>query len=245
MAITGGGRGIGLMLAEAFAHAGAELHIISRNRETLDAACAELSQYGSCTVTAADLSTPAGVQRTIDEIRLGDRPLHVLINNAGATWLGGLGDPPGPGIDSVLDINLKAPLWVVGGLAPALHLAARPGDPARVINIGSTDGLAVSPVPNYGYAASKAGVHMMTRHLAKDLAPAITVNAIAPGLFETDMTAPLLRDPEHSRALLGAIPLGRIGAAEDIAGAALYLASRAGAFVTGTVLTVDGGEAWT
>lgn len=240
--VTGGTRGIGLMLATTFAEAGAELHISSRSQEALDRAAAKLRAYGPCRTTVADLSNQRGVARLVAALTCDDRPLHVLVNNAGAAWLHDAGWHPDEELDRLWAVNVKAPLHLVHALSPMLRRAARPGDPARVVNIGSIDGLAVSPVPNYGYSATKAALHMLTRDYARDLAPHVTVNAIAPGLFETDMTASLLADREERERLLRAIPAGRIGAPTDLAGAAVYLASRAGAFVTGVVLPVDGGE---
>ncbi len=240
--ITGASRGIGRMLAVAFGRAGARVHLTGRDREALSSVVAEVATHTRCSSTTADLSRVADRQRLVTQVLNEEPRLDVLINNAGATLLHERGEHPEDELDQLLAVNLKAPLQLTLALAGALRAAARPGAPSRVINIGSIDGIAVSPVPNYGYAASKAAVHMMTRHLARDLAPTVTVNAIAPGLFATDMTRGLLADPIEQRRFTEAIPLGRLGSSDDLAGAALYLASTAGSYLSGVVLAVDGGE---
>jgi NAD(P)-dependent dehydrogenase (short-subunit alcohol dehydrogenase family) len=239
--VTGGSRGIGLMIAEGFVRAGARVVITARKAEACNEAAHRLSEHGECVSIPADLSVDGGRSAFAREVtERFDGTLHVLVNNAGATWGAPLDDFPEQGWDKVLDVNLKGLFELTRLLLPALRGGARDGDPARVVNIGSIDGLRVPALENYSYSAAKAGVHMLTRHLAKRLAgEQITVNAIAPGPFPSKMTAFML--DEHSDEVAATVPLGRIGEPEDMAGAALFLASRAGAYLTGTVLPVDGG----
>ena len=168
--------------------------------------------------------------------------MHVLVNNAGASWGAPLDEFPESGWDKVVDLNLKAPFDLTRRMLELMRSAATAADPARVIMIGSVDGLRVPAVESYPYSASKAGVHMLTRHLARRLGGEhVTVNAIAPGPFRSKMTAFML--DEHSDEVAAGLPLGRIGEPDDMAGAAIYLSSRAGAYVTGAVIPVDGGYA--
>jgi NAD(P)-dependent dehydrogenase (short-subunit alcohol dehydrogenase family) len=238
--VTGGSRGIGLMIARAFVEGGARVYVSSRKAEVCRQVAEELSRAGECLALPADLSTEAGCRRLAAEVGEREGRVHVLVNNAGATWGAALEEYPGAAWDKVLDLNLKAPFFLTRAMLPLLEAAAAPGDPARVVNVGSIDGLRVPPMPTYAYSASKAGLHHLTRVLARELGPrGITVNAIAPGPFESKMMAETLR--RFGDQIAAAAPLGRIGRPEDMAGAALYLASRAGAYVTGAVLPVDGG----
>lgn len=241
--VTGGSRGIGRAIAEALVRAGAEVIITSRKRQDLDETAASLAEFGSCKAIAADLASPDGVSDLVAAVeRRWDR-LDLLVNNAGATWGAPLQDFPVAGWDKVFDTNVRGVFLLTTGLLDLLRAAAKDDDPARVIVIGSVDGLRVPELSwdNYPYSASKAAAHMLTRHLAARLAPEhITVNAIAPGFFESRMTSFLLDDGGRED-LAGIVPLGRIGRPEDLAGVTLFLASRAGAYLTGTVVTVDGG----
>jgi len=168
----------------------------------------------------------------------------VLVNNAGATWGAPLAEYPASAFDKVLDLNVKAPFLLTQALLPLLEAAASADDPARVINIGSIDAIQVPMLETYAYSSSKAAIHQLTRHLARQLGPRhITVNAVAPGPFESKMMAETLRN--FGDAIARQSPLGRIGRADDMAGVAIYLASRAGAYVTGAVIPVDGGIATT
>ena len=238
--VTGGSRGIGLMIARGFVEAGAKVYISSRKKEVCDAVAEELSVIGPCFSIPADLSTAEGCAYVAKELSAREQALHILVNNAGAAWGAPLAEYPEAGFDKVMDTNVKAVFFLTRELAPLLEKSARPDDPARVINIGSIDGLKVPSVENYAYAPSKAAVHHLTRVLALKLGPrGITVNAIAPGPFESQMTKWLL---ENFRARIEAdCPLGRIGSPPDMAGVAIYLASRAGAYVSGVVIPVDGG----
>jgi NAD(P)-dependent dehydrogenase (short-subunit alcohol dehydrogenase family) len=238
--VTGGSRGIGLMIARAFVEGGARVYVSSRKAEVCRQVAEELSRAGACLALPADLSSEEACRRLAAEVAEREDRVQVLVNNAGATWGAPLEDYPAAAWDKVLDLNLKAPFFLTRAMLPLLEAAAAAGDPARVVNVGSIDGLRVPPLPTYAYAASKAGLHHLTRVLARELGPrGITVNAIAPGPFESKMMAETLR--QFGDQIAAAAPLRRIGRPEDMAGAALYLASRAGAYVTGAVLPVDGG----
>jgi len=234
--VTGGSRGIGLMIARGFVDAGARVYISSRKAGVCDRVASELG----CASLPADVSTEAGARGLAAEIAKRERALHVLVNNAGANWGAPLAEYPDSAWDKVLALNVKAIFHLTRALLPQLEAASRPGDPARVINIGSIDGLQVPVLETYAYSASKAAVHHLTRVLAHQLAArGITVNAIAPGPFESKMMHETLE--RFRDAIVSSCPLGRIGEPEDMAGAAIYLASRAGAYLTGAVIPVDGG----
>lgn len=238
--VTGGSRGIGLMIARGFVEGGAKVYISSRKKEVCDRVAEELSGIGQCLSIPADLSTTEGRRELVRELSEKETALHVLVNNAGAAWGAPLENYPESGFDKVMDTNVKAVFFLTRDLLSLLEEAAEPGDPARVINVGSIDGLKVPGVENYAYAPSKAAVHHMTRVLAVKLGPrGITVNAIAPGPFESQMTRWLLDN--FQQQIEADCPLGRIGSPSDMAGVAIYLASRAGAYVNGVVIPVDGG----
>lgn len=238
--VTGGSRGIGLMIARGFVEAGAKVYISSRKAAECEKVAAELSKSGVCAAIPADLSTEAGAKSLAEAVAAREPALHVLVNNAGTNWGAPLAEYPDSAWDKVLALNVKGVFHLTRALVPLLEKGVRPGDPARVINIGSIDGLRVPVLETYAYSASKAAVHHLTRALAQRLAPQrITVNAIAPGPFESKMMAETLRT--FGDMIVAACPLGRIGEPEDMAGVAIYLASRAGAYVTGAVIPVDGG----
>ena len=240
--VTGGGRGIGLMIAQGLVQAGVRVVIASRKADDLEAAAAELREHGDCEAIPADLSTPEGAQALAEAVRAKWPALHILVNNSGATWGAPLEEFPATGWDRVIHTNLEGIFHLTVALLPALRAAAGAEDPARVINIGSVDGIRVPLVENYSYSASKAAVHMLTRHLARRLAGEhITVNAIAPGPFASKMMAFMLDTPEKRAEVERMVPLGRIGRPDDAAGLTLFLASRAGSYMTGTVIPLDGG----
>ena len=240
--VTGGGRGIGLMIARGLVEAGVRVVIASRKAGDLEAAAAELRTLGECEAIPADLSTPEGAHALAQAVRTRVPALNILVNNSGATWGAPLEEFPASGWDRVIHTNLEGVFHLTTGLLPALRAAAGAEDPARVINIGSIDGLRVPLAENYSYSASKAAVHMLTRHLAKRLAGEhITVNAIAPGPFDSKMMAFMLDTPEKRAQVEQMVPLGRIGRPDDAAGITLFLASRAGSYLTGTVIPLDGG----
>jgi len=244
--VTGGSQGIGLMIARGLVLAGVRVFIAARAADVCEAAAAQLNTLGArsgggkCVALPGDVASSVG--RTDLVARLGDHTasLDILVNNAGRSWLAPIESVPEVGWDKVLDLNAKTPFFLVQALLPLLELAAQVSPPSRVINIGSIEGFWHSGKPLYSYAASKAALHHLSSALAKDLGSrSITVNAIAPGPFESEMAAPALA---HERdAFVRATPLRRIGEPADIAGAVQFLASRAGAFVTGVTLIVDGG----
>jgi len=237
--VTGGSRGIGLMIARGYVASGAKVYVASRKKDACDAAAAELSKLGTCLSLPADLSTPEGCRALAAELAEREPRVHVLVNNAGANWGAPLEEYPDAAFEKVLFLNVTAAFRLTVSLLAQLRAASAPGDPARVINIGSIDGLGVPLLDTYAYSSSKAALHHLTRHLARRLAPEITVNAVAPGPFESKMMAVTLE--RFGDAIRSSNPLKRIGEPEDMAGVALYLASRAGAYVNAAVIPVDGG----
>lgn len=241
--VTGGTRGIGRMIAEGFLRAGVTVTIASRKADVCEAVADELSAHGSCRGIAADLSTEAGCRTLAEDYLSGGTPLDILVNNAGATWGAPLATFDDAAWNRTLDLNVKGVFHTTKFLLDALRATSTPEDPSRVINIGSIDGIQVPLLETYSYSASKAAVHHLTRHLAAKLAPEITVNAIAPGPFESKMMAATLE--AAGDAIAASAPMKRIGRPADMAGAAIYLASPASTYVTGVVLPVDGGIATT
>ncbi len=238
--VTGGSRGIGLMIARGFAEAGARVYISSRKREVCEAVAEELSEIGSCEAIPIDLSSVEACRTMAQELALREERLDVLVNNAGASWGAPLEEYPEKGFDKVMELNVKTLFYLTKECLPLLEKAATVGDPARVINIGSIDGIMVPAYENYAYSASKAAVHHLTEVLAVKLAGRmITVNAIAPGPFPSKMTEWLLDNFQEQ--IEAKCPLRRVGVPTDMAGIAIFLASRAGAYVNGTVIPVDGG----
>ena len=236
--ITGGSRGIGRMIAEGFLAQGAKVYISARKAAACDQTAAELSKLGPCVSLPGDVSTVEGAHALVAAYSKHESQLDILVNNAGAAWGAPFDAFPESGWDKVVDLNLKAPFF----LTQALHAYLRKAGTqhvAKVINIASIDGVSVNPMETYSYAASKAGLIHLTRrmalHLVKDN---IVVTAIAPGAFASDMNKDA-RD--HETEVSARIPAGRIGSVEDMAGAAIYLASRAGDYVVGSTLIVDGG----
>ncbi|MFG2731575.1 SDR family oxidoreductase [Streptomyces canus] len=237
--VTGGSRGIGYMIAEGLLRAGARVYISSRKADACAAAEKELSQYGEIKAIPADVSTEEGCRALIGEVASQTSELHILVNNAGTTWGASFDEFPDKGWDRVLGTNVKAPFNLTRAARPLLEAASTPGDPARVINIGSIDGMIVPGFGNFSYSASKAAIHHLTRHMAAELSPSILVNAIAPGPFPSKMMEGPLK--ELGDQLVEASPVGRIGRTEDIAAAAVYLSSHATTYMTGAVIPLDGG----
>jgi NAD(P)-dependent dehydrogenase (short-subunit alcohol dehydrogenase family) len=238
--VTGGSRGIGEMIAEGFVANGVKTYISARKADACDATAARLSETGECISIPADLSSAEGIAALVDEIKGREDKLDILVNNAGAAW----GEPietfPEAAWDKVMTINVKSPFFLTQALLPLLENAASADDPARVIMVGSIDGLNVNAMPTFAYGPSKAAVHHLARTLASHLAPRnITANAIAPGLFPSQMTAKVIE--RMGEQIAQGTPLKRHGRPEDMAGVAIYLASKAASFVTGVVIPVDGG----
>ena len=240
--VTGGSRGIGFMIASGLVANGVRTYITARTADACDAAAAELSEHGDCISLPADIATAEGLASFVSALTERESQIDILVNNAGAAWGAALGEFPEIGFDKVMDLNVKAPFMLTQALLPQLKAGGTPDDPARVIMIGSIDGIRVPVGDNYSYSASKAGVHMMARHMAAHLVRYnITINSIAPGPFESKMMAYRLDDPDSRKMVEAGVPRRRIGSPEDIAGTVIFLASRAGAYTTGAVIPVDGG----
>lgn len=240
--VTGGSRGIGKMIAAGFLAQGAKVYISSRKADACDAAAEELSQGGgTCISLPQDVSSVAGCQALAKALEEQEDKLDILVNNAGAAWGAPFEEFPEHGWDKVMDLNLKSPFFLTQALHVALKKAGTHDQPAKVINIASIDGIRLNPQDTYSYHASKSGLIYLTRRLAARLiADNIVVSAIAPGAFASEMNR-TARD--HGDAVAKAIPARRIGRDEDMAGAAIYLASRAGNYVVGETIAVDGGVA--
>ena len=236
--ITGGSRGIGRMIAEGFLAHGARVYISARKAAACDKTAAELCALGPCVSLPGDVSSVEGARALAGAFAAREEQLDILVNNAGAAWSAPFDEFPESGWDKVLDLNLKAPFFLTQAVSAQLRKAAV-NRPAKVINIASIDGVSVNPQETYSYAASKAGLIHLTRRMALRLIKDnIVVSAIAPGAFASDMN----RDArDHADVVAARIPAGRIGRTEDMAGAAIYLASRAGDYVMGSTLVVDGG----
>lgn len=240
--VTGGSRGIGKMIAAGFLSQGAaKVYITARKAAACEATAKELSDAyaGECIALPIDISTMTGIEMLAAEINKRETKLDILVNNAGAAWGAEFDDFPESGWDKVMTLNVKAPFFLTKALATPLRAAGSTAQPAKVINIASIDGIFVNPLETYSYAASKAGlIHLTRRMAAKLIKDHVVVTAIAPGPFQSDMNK-AARD--HADDVASKVPAGRIGTDEDMAGAAIYLASRAGDYVVGTTLAVDGG----
>ncbi len=242
--VTGGSRGLGEMIARAYVENGARVYITARRAEACDALARELSQFGECISIPADLSRMQEIDRLSAELRKRESRLDILVNNAGASWGAPFEEFPENGWDKVMDLNVKSVFFLTQRLLSLLQAGASKDAWSRVINIGSIEGIRTTHLEAYSYAASKAGVNHLTRIMAKFLAPQyIAVNAIAPGYFPSKMTAAI--EDEGQREVIDSAPMKRMGNADDLAGIALYLASKASGFVCGAVIPVDGGLATT
>jgi NAD(P)-dependent dehydrogenase (short-subunit alcohol dehydrogenase family) len=241
--ITGGSRGIGKMIAKGFLTYGARVYISSRKADVCEQTARELSAAGgTCIALPIDVSTTEGVDALAKAFAQRESKLDILVNNAGTAWLAEFDSFPEKGWDKVVDLNMKTPFFLTQALAPQLRAAASAARPAKVINIASIDGIAVNPQETYSYAASKAGLIHMTSRMALRLAPEnICVTAIAPGAFASEMN---VNARDHADEVSQRVPLRRIGTDDDMAGAAIYLASRAGDYVVGSTLIVDGGVSY-
>lgn len=237
--ITGGSRGIGYMAAEGLLKAGAKVYICARKQAEIDSAVEKLSEFGQCTGFVADLGTQEGCEAAYRNVAAQEERLNILFNNAGATWSAPLDEFPRAAFDKLLNLNVTGVFELTRLCLPLLRAAVRRGEPARVINVASTAALAPPGSDTFSYSASKSAVVMMTRHLARRLAPeGITANVIAPGVFPSRMTASEIKPDGTHR---WNIPLGRIGTPEDMAGTVIYLSSRAAGYLTGVTIPLAGG----
>ena len=245
--VTGGSRGIGRMIATGFVEAGATVYISARKAEACDATAEELGALdapGTCVSVPADLSTRSGVDALVRAVAERTDAVHVLVNNAGATWGAPLDEYPEDAFDKLFNINVKGAFLLTQALLPVLRATATEDDPARVINIGSIDGIRTPAMETYAYSTTKAGILALTRHLAKNLVrDHVLVNAIAPGPFESKMMAFALGSEEGRDMVASGVPARRIGRPDDMAGAALFLAGRASTYLVGETIVVDGGIA--
>jgi NAD(P)-dependent dehydrogenase (short-subunit alcohol dehydrogenase family) len=240
--VTGGSRGIGKMIAAGFLSQGAaRVYITARKAGPCEATARELTavHHGECVALPIDISGMAGIEMLAAEIKGREPKLDILVNNAGAAWGADFDEFPESGWDKVMNLNLKTPFFLSKALAASLRAAATAQRPAKIINIASIDGIFVNPMETYSYAASKSGlIHLTRRMAAKLITDHIVVSAIAPGPFKSDMNK-AARD--NADVVARRVPAGRIGSDEDMAGAAIYLASRAGDYVVGATIAVDGG----
>jgi len=241
--VTGGATGIGAMISTALVRAGVDVTIVSRSAKEGEAFAAKLSKEGSCSFLAYDLSTVKGIKEAAASIAARTPELNILVNNAGLFNAGPIADVTEEQWDREVDVNLRAPFFLTQALLPQLKAAKREGDPARVINIGSIAALWGKSVSAYSYVSAKAGVHQLTRALASDLTTeGINVNAIAPGFFPSALTDGFFSAaPGLKEQIIQSIPARRLGSPSDIGGAVIFLSSRAGTYLAGAVLPVEGG----
>lgn len=239
--VSGGSRGIGAMIAEGFVRNGVKTYISSRKSDPCDKKARELSKYGECISIPADLTDMNEMDKLVTKIKDKETKLNILVNNAGAAWGASFDDFPEIGWDKVMDTNVKSVFFLTQKLVDILETSASTSDPSRIINIGSIDGLGIPRAETYSYPASKAAVHQLTKVLANRLANRnINVNAIAPGPFESNMMAHTLE--EYGEQIRSSVPRGRIGVPEDMAGASIFLSSKASSYITGSIIPVDGGS---
>ena len=240
--VTGGSRGIGKMIAQGYLESGAKVYITARKAEPCDATARELSKLGECISLPHDLSTVDGCRAFAADFSAREQQLDVLVNNAGAAWGEPFTEFSESGWDKVMDLNVKSPFFLTQALHQSLKKAASAARPAKVINIASIDGIRLNQLETYSYHASKAALIYLTRRMAARLVKdQILVTGIAPGPFASEMNR-AARDQADKVA--ERTPVGRIGRDEDMAAAAIYLASRAGDFVVGDTIAVDGGIAY-
>ena len=241
--VSGGSSGIGFMMAQGLLENGAKVYITARKIGQLEDAAKALSKFGECVAIPSDLSSIEGIEGFVTELSKRETKLDILINNAGAVWAAPIASFPELGWDKVMDINVKSLFFMTQKCLPLLKAAGKADSRARIINIASINGLRNSGMATYSYTASKSAVVHLTAHLATDLIrDNILVNAIAPGYFPSKMTKGIVEDEAMTKYAIAQIPCGRMGVAEDIAGAALYLSSQASGFVCGQTIVVDGGQ---
>jgi 2-deoxy-D-gluconate 3-dehydrogenase len=239
--VTGGSTGIGAMIARGFVENGVKTYITARKQPQLDETAAALGEFGECIAIQSDLSSMAGLNGFADAVLAAEDRLDILINNAGATWGAPVDEFPEAGWDKVMDLNVKSIFFLTQRFLPALRAAGTREDPSRVVNIASINGITHPHMTNYSYAASKAAVIQLTRHMAADLGPDnININGIAPGFFPSKMTRHLLAEVPEETEVSGA-PIARLGRPEDAAGTAIYLCSKASNYLCGHTIVMDGG----
>jgi NAD(P)-dependent dehydrogenase (short-subunit alcohol dehydrogenase family) len=242
--VTGGSRGIGFMIASGLVRAGATVFIVARDRQNCETTAADLGGPAVCTPIVGDIASPASIAQVVAALEAAGGRLDILVNNAATAWAAPLASYPAAAWDKVLSVNLTSVFMLSQACLPLLKASASPEAPSRIINVGSVDGIRVPAFETYAYSASKAGLHHLTRSLAQALGPDhVTVNAIAPGTFPTKLTADMLA--RDGASLVQRLPLRRLGRSDDIAGTAVFLASRASAYVTGQIIAVDGGMSTT
>ena len=239
--VTGGSRGIGLAIAEGFVKSGARVYISSRDAGACDQAVEQLQPFGSIHALPSNIASADDRRRLVEALKGREPKLDVLVNNAGSLWAAPLAEYPESGWDKVYDLNVKATFFLIQQLLPMLEAAGRPEDPARIINVGSVNAISIPSHETYAYVSSKAALHQLTRHLASQLASRhVTANVLAPGLYPSKMQTAMI-ERKGIDALVDPIPLKRLASEADMAGTAIFLASRAGAYLTGAVVPVDGG----
>ena len=240
--VTGGTRGIGLMIAEGLVRCGARVYISSRKEDACQEAEVKLSQFGACVAIPCDISTIAGCQELARTLQATEDKLHVLVNNAGLTWSLDIDEFTEKAWDRVMDLDVKSPFFLAQALLPQLRAAATPEQRSSIINVTSVNGLKPGGLRNYSYVAAKAGLGQLTAQMARDLMDDhINVNAIAPGPFKSKMTAPLYATDEMEAQVRESFPMKRWGSMEDASGLTIFLSSRAGSYLTGVTLPCDGG----
>lgn len=240
--VTGGTRGIGLMIAEGLVKAGARVYVSSRKQDACEQTQASLSEFGECIAIPGDVATIEGCQKLADQIAEREPHLNILVNNAGVTWSEDIDKFHEKAWDKVMDLDVKSPFFLTQKLLPLLRAGASPDNRASVVNVTSVNGLRPSNLRNYSYVAAKAGLGQLSVQMARDLlGDNINVNVMAPGLFKSKMTAPLFADEQMTKQVLAGQPMGRAGAMEDAAGLVIFFSSRAGSFLTGITVACDGG----
>lgn len=243
MVVTGGGRGIGAMIAESFVQCGAKVYITSRNADACQETATKLTDSGpgECIALPHDLSREKGVLAFAEQLKERESGVHALVNNSGGTWGEPFDSYPEAAFDKIFSLNVTSCFTMTRAVLPLLNAASGPSDPSRVINIASIAGSVPQPIPTFAYDASKAALIHMTKKLATELAPKVTVNSISPGFVPTKMSSQLLTYAPAEK-IQSAIPAGRWGDELDMGGAAIFLASRAGQWVNGVDIPVDGGS---
>ena len=241
--VTGGTRGIGRMIAEGMVRCGARTYIASRKEDACLEAEVQLSEFGFCKAITADISNLEGCQRLAETLREHEESLEVLINNAGVTWSQKIEEFTEKAWDKVVDLDLKSPFFLSQQVLELLKVKASPQNRSVIINISSVNGIKPSGLQNYSYVAAKAGLQQLSAQMARDLnEDNINVNVIAPGPYKSKMTAPLYSSPEVEAEVMSNFSMGRWGAIEDAAGLSIFLSSKAGSFITGSVIASDGGD---